>query len=104
MKRILLTILSTALSIGLVRGALILTWDQSSPDEMVTGYIVYERIGTNWIKVATTSTNFWKIEQTSKMRVFAVTATNQFFESPFSVSTNCPAVLGAVEVEIKKQK
>jgi hypothetical protein len=85
---LLLATLASAATIQLV-------WDANAPAEQVTGYNVYERVGTttNWTRLQSTQTNGVTLNNVGiGSHTYAVTATNAVGESPLSVpvSTTIP--------------
>ena len=85
---LLLATLASAATIQLV-------WDANAPAENVTGYNVYERVGTttNWTRLQSVQTNGVTLASVGiGSHTYAVTATNVVGESPLSlpVSTTIP--------------
>lgn len=78
------TLLIAALSLTAIAAppaTLRLVWEPS-PDP-VDVYCVYERAGTNWLKVATVTTTNWTFNTSLGLHVYSVTASNTWGESDF---------------------
>lgn len=70
-----------------------LSWDPPNPTEQVTGWIVYELQGTNFIRLTATATTNVVLSVVPGAHIYAVTATNFWgIESPFSNSVGTPPV------------
>lgn len=67
-----------------------LTWDDNNPAEKVTGYNVYEKVGTNWVRIGSTTNTLYILDVIPGAHTFSVTATNFWRESPFSVPASTP--------------
>lgn len=81
-----------------------LTWDMNDPGQRVTGYNVYEKQSTNWVRVGSTTNTLYILDVIPGAHTFSVTATNFWRESPFSVPASTPLdCTSPVGLTIQKQ-
>lgn len=71
-------------------GLIKLTWDMNDPGQRVLGYNVYEKSGTNWVRVGSTTNTLYILDVIPGAHTFSVTATNFWRESPFSAPASTP--------------
>jgi hypothetical protein len=90
MKKQITILLFWLIGIAALGASITLVWDANDPTEQVTGYNLYEKSGTNWVKVATTTNTTHTLDVQPGVHVFVVTATNFWGESPFSSTAETP--------------
>lgn len=90
MKRKLTILLLLLVCPVLLADLIKLTWDDNNPAEKITGYNVYEKVGTNWVRVGSTTNKLYILDVVPGAHTFSVTATNFWRESPFSAPASTP--------------
>lgn len=78
--------LSATLLTSAVAGDIKLVWDANPPQDLVQAYVVYDRVGSNVVRLAISSTNSITLKgMAAGPHCFSVTATNDVGESGHSI-------------------
>jgi len=78
-----------------------LAWDDPNPAGSVTGFRIYEKVGTNWTVVGTSTTTTWNILLAPGVHTLAVSAfkTNGL-ESPKSDSIDLGVLVAVINLRV----
>jgi len=97
MKKIAQIAIITLTTLNLLAVPITLTWDARPAQEQVTGYNVYQKNGTNYVKIGGSLTNGFVVDITPSNYVFSMTATNFWGEGPLAPDTTTPSAPGQVQ-------